>query len=143
MGLYSSVSEQVPATSKRLAVDQPTRDTDRNRTLADQANPATDEMLLPSLKDGITLLDVDGSRDVPILQSIVLDHLLLNGGSVFWDAANGHARRPRSCGSRRASGCSTVFRTPSHGSTLERCPLRLDGAARTFKRNSQGHMSQS
>nr|WP_312619326.1 hypothetical protein [Haloarcula sp. 1CSR25-25] len=48
-------------------------------------------MLLPSLNDGITLLDVDVSRDIPLLQSIVLDHLLMNGGSAFWVDANGHA----------------------------------------------------
>jgi hypothetical protein len=78
-------------TSNRLAVDQPTRGADRNRTLADQADPATDEMLLPSLDDGITLLDVEGSRGVPILQSLVLDHLLLHDGPAFWVDANGHA----------------------------------------------------
>jgi hypothetical protein len=72
-------------------VDQPTRGADRNRTLADQADPATDEMLLPSLDDGITLLDVEGSRGVPILQSLVLDHLLLHDGPAFWVDANGHA----------------------------------------------------
>jgi len=50
------------STSNRLAVDQPTRGADRNRSLADQADPATDEMLLPQLEDGITLLDVEGPR---------------------------------------------------------------------------------
>ncbi|ELZ50499.1 hypothetical protein C464_02825 [Halorubrum coriense DSM 10284] len=48
-------------------------------------------MLLPSLDDGITLLDVDGGRGVPILQSLVLDHLLLHDGPTFWVDANGHA----------------------------------------------------
>jgi hypothetical protein len=48
-------------------------------------------MLLPSLDDGITLLDVEGGRGVPILQSLVLDHLLLHGGPAFWVDANGHA----------------------------------------------------
>ncbi|QSG16381.1 hypothetical protein [Halapricum desulfuricans] len=79
------------STSNRLAVDQPTRGADRNRSLADQADPATDEMLLPSLGDGITLLDVEGGRGVPILQSLVLDHLLLHDGPAFWVDANGHA----------------------------------------------------
>ena len=79
------------STSNRLAVDQPTRGADRNRSLADQADPATDEMLLPSLGDGITLLDVEGGRGVPILQSLVLDHLLLHDGPAFWIDANGHA----------------------------------------------------
>jgi len=72
-------------------VDQPTRGADRNRPLAEQADPATDEMLLPQLDDGITLLDVEGSRGVPILQSLVLDHLLLHDGPAFWVDANGHA----------------------------------------------------
>ncbi|WP_226024003.1 hypothetical protein [Halomicrobium salinisoli] len=79
------------STSNRLAVDQPTRGADRNRSLADQADPATDEMLLPQLDDGITLLDVEGDRGVPILQSLVLDHLLLHDGPAFWVDANGHA----------------------------------------------------
>nr|WP_324665888.1 hypothetical protein [Haloarcula sp. CK38] len=48
-------------------------------------------MLLPSLDDGITLLDVDGSRGVPILQSLVLDHLLMHDGPAFWVDASGHA----------------------------------------------------
>jgi len=38
---------------------------DRNRSLADQADPATDEMLLPQLDDGITLLDVEGGPRRP------------------------------------------------------------------------------
>ena len=54
-------------TLDRLAVDQPTRGADRNRSLTDQADLTTDEMLLPSLDDGITLLDVKGSRGVPVL----------------------------------------------------------------------------
>jgi hypothetical protein len=78
-------------TSNRLAVDQPTRGADRNQAFADQADPATDEMLLPQLDDGITLLDVEGGRGVPILQSLVLDHLLLHDGPAFWVDANGHA----------------------------------------------------
>jgi len=79
------------ATSNRLAVDQPTQEADRNGSLAEQADPATDGMLLPSLDDGITLLDVEGGRGVPILQSLVLDHLLLHDGPAFWVDANGHA----------------------------------------------------
>ena len=79
------------STSNRLAVDQPTRGADRNRSLANQADPATDEMLLPQLNDGITLLNVEGGRGVPILQSLVLNHLLLHDGPAFWVDANGHA----------------------------------------------------
>ena len=76
--------------SNRLAVDQPTRGADRNRSLADQADSATDEILLPQFDDGVTLLDVEGGRGVPILQSLVLD-LLLHGGPAFWVDADGHA----------------------------------------------------
>jgi len=79
------------STSNRLAVDYPTRGADRNRSLADHADPATDEMLLPSLDESITLFDVEGCRGVPILQSLVLDHLLLHDGPAFWVDANGHA----------------------------------------------------
>ncbi|MFD1600678.1 hypothetical protein ACFSBX_17200 [Halobellus rarus] len=77
--------------SNQLAVDQPTRDADRNRTLTEQADPTTEKMLLPSLEDGITLLDIEGGRGVPILQSLALDHLLLHDGPAFWVDANGHA----------------------------------------------------
>jgi hypothetical protein len=48
-------------------------------------------MLLPQLDDGITLLDIEGGRGVPMLQSLVLDHLLLHDGPAFWVDANGHA----------------------------------------------------
>jgi hypothetical protein len=48
-------------------------------------------MLLAQLVDGITLLDVEGSRGVPILRSLVLVHLLLHDGPAFWVDANGQA----------------------------------------------------
>ncbi len=79
------------STSNQLAIDQPTRGAERNQPLADLADPDTDGMLLPSLEDGITLLEVDGGRGVPLLQSLVLDHLLLHDGPAFWVDANGHA----------------------------------------------------
>ncbi|RKD86269.1 hypothetical protein [Halopiger aswanensis] len=77
--------------SNQLAVDRPTRGADRNRDLVKRADPATDELLLPSLEKGITLLDINGDGDVPVLQSLVLDHLLLNVGPAFWVDANSHA----------------------------------------------------
>jgi hypothetical protein len=83
--------ENSTSTSNRLAVDQPTLEADHDRTLADQADPTTDGMLLPSLDDSITLLDVERGRGVPILQSLVLDRLLLHDGPAFWVDANGHA----------------------------------------------------
>ena len=76
------------STSNRFTVDQPTRGADRNQILADQADPATNETLLPSLDDGITLLDVEGGRCVPILQSLVLDHLLMHDGPAVWVDVN-------------------------------------------------------
>lgn len=85
------MSNQSQSKSGRLTVDQPTRAADRNQALTDRADPGTDEMLLPSLGDGITLLDVEGGRGVPILQSLVLDHLLMHDGPAFWVDANGHA----------------------------------------------------
>lgn len=80
-----------PSSSRPLAVSRPTRGSDRNQDLVNKADPSSDDLLLPSLNDGITLLDVDGSRGVPILQSLVLDHLLLHDGPAFWVDANGHA----------------------------------------------------
>jgi len=77
--------------SDRLGIEQPTRGADRNQSITSQTDPASDGILLPSLDDGITLLDVDGSRGVPILQSLVLDHLLMHDGPAFWVDANGHA----------------------------------------------------
>lgn len=79
------------STSNQLAVDTPTRGAVPNQDLIERADPATEDLLLPSLDEGITLLDVDGSRGVPILQSLVLDHLLLHDGAAFWVDANGHA----------------------------------------------------
>ena len=78
------------STSNQLARDPPTHGADRNQNLVDRAYPTTD-CLLPSLDDGITLLDIDRGRGVPILQSLVLDHLLLHDGPAFWVDANGHA----------------------------------------------------
>jgi len=102
------MAEHTP--SNRLAADQPTRGADRNQALADQTDPTTEEMLLPQLDDGITLLDVEGGRGVPILQSLVLDHLLLHDGPAFWVDANGHATTATLAQiSPLASGCSTGF----------------------------------
>ncbi|MFD1646067.1 hypothetical protein [Haloarchaeobius litoreus] len=75
----------------RLAVDKPVRGADRNRELVDRADPGTESLLLPSLDDGITLLDFDEGRGVSSLQSLVLDHLLMHDGPAFWVDASGHA----------------------------------------------------
>ncbi|MFB6146287.1 MAG: hypothetical protein ABEJ08_01200 [Halobacteriaceae archaeon] len=45
--------------------------------------------MLPTLDDGVTLLDVEG-RAVPALQSLVLDCLLTSDGPALWVDARGH-----------------------------------------------------
>lgn len=70
---------------------QPIRGADRNQELVEQPDPASETTLFPTLEEGIALLDINDSRGVPILQSVVIDHLLLNDGPTFWIDANGHA----------------------------------------------------
>jgi len=77
--------------SNQLAVDQPVQDADRNQNLARSSDSASKNVFLPSLDSGLTLLDVNSSRGVPILQSIVLDRLLMSDGPAFWVDARGHA----------------------------------------------------
>jgi len=77
--------------SNRLAVEQPTRGADRNRSLLTKPiQLRTICYFLPS-RTASPSLDVEGGRGVPILQSLVLDHLLLHAGPAFWVDANGHA----------------------------------------------------
>jgi len=90
-GMFDKSGSTSPSSSRPLAVSRSTRGSERNQDLVNKADPSSDDLLLPSLNDGITLLDVDGSRGVPILQSLVLDHLLLHDGPAFWVDANGHA----------------------------------------------------
>jgi len=77
--------------SDKPVESRPTRGADLNKDLVNSADPMSENLLLPSLNGGITLLDVEGGRGVPILQSLVLDHLLLNDGPAFWVDAKGHA----------------------------------------------------
>ncbi|EMA72659.1 hypothetical protein C462_00617 [Halorubrum distributum JCM 13916] len=49
-----------------MAADKPTRGADRNLGLADQADPATDEMLLPSLDDVLSDEVVDSAATSPM-----------------------------------------------------------------------------
>ncbi|WP_436936551.1 hypothetical protein [Halovenus marina] len=69
----------------------PTRDADDNRDLLRRRKSVSHENLLPSLDEGITLLDIEAGRGVPVLQSVVLDHLLQHDGDAFWVDTNGHA----------------------------------------------------
>jgi hypothetical protein len=70
--------------------EQPTRGADRNQDARADVE-TSDESLLPSLDDGITLLDVDGGRGVRVVQSLVLDHLLMHDGVAGWVDARGYA----------------------------------------------------
>lgn len=79
------------APRSELTPDRPTRGADRNRTLVDGPNASEGDPLLPTLEPGLTLLDVDGGRGVPALQSLALDHLLSNEGPAFWVDTDGHA----------------------------------------------------
>lgn len=63
---------------------------DRNQALNAQTDTTLNTVLFPTLGDGITLLDIEGDRGVPLLQSLVLDHLLMNDGPAFWVDANGY-----------------------------------------------------
>jgi len=72
------------------APTRPERGADRNRRALGTDDHAPDPVL-PSLDDGVTLLDVDG-RGVPVLQSLALDHLLAHDGPAFWVDTAGCAR---------------------------------------------------
>lgn len=73
------------------AQSPPVRDARRNEHLVDTGASAEGDVLLPSLDEGITLLTVEGSRGVPALQSLVVDHLLVADGPAVWVDAGGHA----------------------------------------------------
>ena len=77
--------------SSTVSTEQPINGAERNQPLASHSEQGAQDMLLPTLDDGITLLDFDGGRGVPLLQSLVLDHLLLAEGPAFWVDAQGHA----------------------------------------------------
>ncbi|WP_458189100.1 hypothetical protein [Haladaptatus sp. NG-WS-4] len=48
-----------------------------------------DQLELPTLESGVTLLETD-ERATGALQSLVFDHLLVEGGSAVWVDAHGH-----------------------------------------------------
>ena len=83
------------STDTAQSAGHPTRAAERNRDLVDRDESASEGGLLPSLDDGITLLDVAEGRGVSVLQALVLDHLLLNEGPAFWVDADGHATTTR------------------------------------------------
>lgn len=75
----------------QLTIGRRTHGADRNQALNAQTDATLDTVLFPTLEEGITLLDIKGDRGVPILQSLVLDHLLMNDGPAFWVDASGYA----------------------------------------------------
>jgi len=79
--------------AEALTVERPVRGADRNRSRENTAGPAAgDEVqVLPSLDPGITLLDIEADRGVPVIHSLVLDELLVSDGPAFWVDANGYA----------------------------------------------------
>ena len=91
-------------------------------------------MLLPSLDPGITLLDIESGRGVPLLQSLVLDHLLLHNGPAFWIDAKGYATTTtlsRIAPSQRLLNRIHVargFTVHQHTSLVDRLEGRLDAA---------------
>jgi hypothetical protein len=86
--------EAPTSTSNRAGEARPTLGADRNRSLVSRADPVTETLLLPALSSGVTLLDI-ASRGMPILQLLVLAHLLPHDGPAFWVDANGHATPTR------------------------------------------------
>jgi hypothetical protein len=84
-------NEPTAPPTERSTTKPPIRGSDRNQGLVERVDPASEATLFPSLDDGIVLLDISDPRGVPILQSMVVDHLLMHHGSAFWVDANGHA----------------------------------------------------
>ncbi|MFB6253237.1 MAG: hypothetical protein ABEI06_01340, partial [Halobacteriaceae archaeon] len=74
-----------------MTVNQPTRGADVNQNSLSATAEQSADPLLPTLDDGITLLDIEGTRGVPIIQSLVLDHLMFQEGPAFWIDSNGYA----------------------------------------------------
>ncbi|WP_330633597.1 P-loop NTPase family protein [Halocatena halophila] len=76
---------------RRLAVSQPASGAKRNRDLCRDASLPDSATVFPTLEAGVTLLDGDHERIVAPLQSLVVDHLLLNDGVAFWVDVHGYA----------------------------------------------------
>lgn len=81
----------MPRAQSDQTPELPTRSAELNEKLANQSHYDPDDLLFPSLEPGLTLLDIDGGRGVSVLQSLVLDHLLLAPGPVFWIDTHGYA----------------------------------------------------
>lgn len=79
------------ATSHRR-VDQPVRGADHNQSLPEEGEQTPDGSLLPTLDPGLTLLDIEtDDRGVPVVQSLVCDHLLFHEDPAFWVDTAGFA----------------------------------------------------
>ncbi len=75
---------------RRLAVSQPASGAKRNRDLRRDASLPDGATVFPTLDAGVTLLDGD-NRVVAPIQSLVIDHLLMNDGTAFWIDVHGYA----------------------------------------------------
>jgi hypothetical protein len=66
-------------------VDRPVRGAEHNRRLPGADGQVPAKSLLPTLEPGVTLLDIEtDGRGVPVVQSLVCDHLLFHEGEAFW-----------------------------------------------------------
>ncbi|WP_436932466.1 hypothetical protein [Halosimplex halobium] len=70
---------------------RPTRAAQRNRSTVTDAPDQRVDGLLPSLDPGLTLLDIEADRNVPVVHALVCDHLLGTDGPAFWVDAQGYA----------------------------------------------------
>jgi len=75
----------------RRRSDTPTRPAEHNRSAVAGAPDQHVDGLLPSLNPGVTLVDIEADRNVPIVHAMVCDHLLGADGPAFWVDAQGYA----------------------------------------------------
>lgn len=68
-----------------------TTDAERNRRTIVEAQERAPDAQLPALEPGVTLVDHGGVTGLPVVQSLVLDHLLTSDGLAFWIDTHGHA----------------------------------------------------
>ncbi|WP_246023083.1 hypothetical protein [Halosimplex halophilum] len=69
----------------------PTRPAQHNQSTVAGAPDQRVDGLLPALDPGLTLLDIEADRNVPVVHALVCDHLLDADGPAFWVDAQGYA----------------------------------------------------
>jgi hypothetical protein len=75
----------------RPSSNTPTRPAQHNRSAVVGAPDQRVDGLLPSLDPGLTLLDIETDRNVPVVHALVCDHLIDASGPAFWVDAKGYA----------------------------------------------------